>query len=195
VKACLGVARRPPPPANPPSVISSLATTLDYVIGGITAQIANPETFATRESWHDFVLGTNPAFLPPADLWSGAYITSAGPHSAQNLPTLEFSKHCTGPIPSINTGETKARGVGYTCAIWELGHVISVGASEAFKSGRGKVVGGNQLAEVWRSFMAEFFPCEECQVRRPEQARRRENARAWRSSHNPCSAIRARMRA
>jgi len=61
--------------------------------------------------------------------------------------------------------DTPGPSVGYTCGLWELFHVISVGVAErATPSNNAPINNPFMAGETMREFVANFFPCAECQI-------------------------------
>lgn len=116
----------------------------------------------TETEWKNFILGKGPITfgVAPSNLWSGVY--------SENDPlNIIWSERCQQPQN------------GFTCGVWFLNHITSLGVAERYgeKFGRGGgnedpkvyldsrgLVGGEQYGEVIRSFVSRFFPCETCQV-------------------------------
>jgi hypothetical protein len=58
-------------------------------------------------------------------------------------------------------------GSGYTCGLWQLFHIITIGLVEwnvLSSMEESQMVVPHQAAETIRNFVAEFFQCEECKV-------------------------------
>lgn len=66
--------------------------------------------------------------------------------------------------PACTKGQS---GVGYTCGLWELFHIASVGITEwnsNTRDDRSKGVSAEDAGKVLRNFIAHFFGCDECRT-------------------------------
>ena len=58
------------------------------------------------------------------------------------------------------------RGMGFTCGLWDLIHVITIGTSirehRVFALRSGYIVKPKQIAEVMKRFISHFFACDVC---------------------------------
>jgi thiol-disulfide isomerase/thioredoxin len=166
-------------PTGSDATLLKLEECLAHTKTAIEAHLVDATTLDSRDKWLAHILKADWSASPGFTEFS-----TSSPSQPSAMPTLTFSDLCTSNIPSINEGELKDRGIGYTCGMWRLGHVVSVGVGEGFKSeGR---VGGDQVrvfssaiyvcslflltlfsppqfAEIFRAFISTFFPCTECQ--------------------------------
>ena len=138
------------------TVLRDMRDSLEFVSRGVERQIQRGGNLGAEGEWRRFLLGkgeVNMGVAPP-NLWSGVY--------SNNDPLqILWSGSC--PTPTN----------GYTCGVWFLNHITSLGVAERYRTrfsskehdpdSRG-LVGGEQFAEVLRSFVSNFFPCEVCQV-------------------------------
>merc|ERR1740139_488175 len=73
--------------------------------------------------------------------------------SKDPLPQTKWSTDCT------KSNEY----AGYTCGLWELFHIMSIGVVEWNKNGRDRI-STLHAGDVHREFIANFFSCEVCQL-------------------------------
>jgi hypothetical protein len=73
-------------------------------------------------------------------------------------PTKKWSSACTKGMP----------GMGYTCGLWELFHIVTVGVVEwNLMLGSGQIdiaISTVEAANILRNFIANFFGCEVCRM-------------------------------
>jgi len=145
-------------------VLAEFRSSVKFVLKGVEKQIEEKDAgiLNTETEWKNFILGKGPITfgVAPSNLWSGVY--------SENDPlNIIWSERCQQPQN------------GFTCGVWFLNHITSLGVAERYgeKFGRGGgnedpkvyldsrgLVGGEQYGEVIRSFVSRFFPCETCQL-------------------------------
>ena len=132
------------------TVLSDMRDSLEFVSRGVEKQIRIGGNLGAKGEWRRFLLGKGELGYGarPSNLWNGVY--------SNNDPLqILWSDSC--PTPTN----------GYTCGVWFLNHITSLGVAERYRArfdsdahdtdARG-LVGGEQYSEV-RSIEAITHSC------------------------------------